>query len=413
MTTPLFREEVVGRELDHMGVPLGVTTAWMRWFALCLTCAVVAAILAVAFGAYTRKERVVGFLVPDKGLIKISSPRDGRVIERPIREGDRVQADDVLFVVDVASATNAGRTGDIVARQLRERRRLILAERARMPAIAAAAEQQLRARAAAIAGQLAGIEAEVAARETAGALVERALQRAIDLERKSVFAAAKREEIEQNLAASRAVLAQLARLRAELEGERQQIQAELEGLADRQANEQSQVDRLLSEIDQQLSQAEEQRALVLRAPRTGMVTRLAADVGHRVDPATPLATIVPEGATLEAHLYLPTRATGFVKQGDRVNLLYEAYPHQKFGIQKGMVASVTRAAVAPRELPFPVASDEPHYVVTVRLERQTISAYGREERLQPGARLQADILVERRRLWEWMLSPLLTLTKFE
>jgi membrane fusion protein len=140
---------------------------------------------------------------------------------------------------------------------------------------------------------------------------------------------------------------------------------------------------------------------------------LVADVGHRVDAAAPLATIVPDGAMLEAQLYLPTRAAGFVKPGHAVNLLHEAYPHQKFGIQKGVVLSVTRAAVSPRELPFPVGSEEPHYVVTVKLDRQTIKAYGREERLQAGGRLLADILVERRRLWKWMLSPLLTLTKFE
>jgi membrane fusion protein len=413
MTTPLFREEVVGRELDQMGVPLGVTTGWMRLFALCLTVAVIGAILGIVFGAYTRKERVTGFLVPDKGLIKVSPSRDGRVIERPVREGDKVRVDDVLFVIDVAAATNVGRTGDLIAGQLRERRRLLLAERGRMPAIAAAEERRLKARITAIGGQLIGIEAEMASRETVVALAQKALERAVDLERRSVFAAAKREEIEQNLAGSRAVIAQLTRLRAELEGEQHQSEAELAGLADRQTNERSQIDRQLSEIDQQLSQAEEQRALVVRAPRSGTVTRLAANVGQRVDPATPLATIVPDGATLEAQLYVPTRAAGFVKPGDHVNLLYEAYPYQKFGIQKGVVQSVTRAAVNARELPFPVTSDEPHYVVTVKLDRQTITAYGREERLQAGARLLADILVERRRLWEWMLSPLMTLTKIE
>ncbi|MFC7398187.1 HlyD family secretion protein [Chelatococcus sp. GCM10030263] len=413
MTTPLFREEVVGRELDQIGVPLGMTTGWMRLFALCLTVAVVAALVGVTVGSYTRKERVVGFLVPDKGLIKVISPRDGRVVERHVREGNGVRRDDMLYVVDVASATSVGRTGDLVARELRERRRLLAAERARRPTIAAAEEARLKARVTAIAAQLESIEAEVASRATVVALGQKAVQRALELEQKSVFAAAKREEIEQNLAASRAVLAQLARVSAELEGERRQIEADLESLADRQANEGSQIDRQLSEIDQQLSQAEEQRAVVLRAPRGGTVTRLAADIGQRVDPATPLATIVPDGATLQAQLYLPTRAAGFVKPGNRVNLFYEAYPYQKFGIQKGTVLSVTRAAVIPRELPFPVASDEPHYVVTVKLERQTITAYGREERPQAGARLLADILVERRRLWEWILSPLISLAKIE
>ena len=47
-----------------------------------------------------------------------------------------------------------------------------------------------------------------------------------------------------------------------------------------------------------------------------------------------------------------------------------------------------------------------HYRVTVRLESQTVRAYGKDEPLLPGMQVDADIMGERRRLYEWLLEPL-------
>jgi membrane fusion protein len=49
---------------------------------------------------------------------------------------------------------------------------------------------------------------------------------------------------------------------------------------------------------------------------------------------------------------------------------------------------------------------EPIYRIVVRLARQDVQAYGQHFALQPGMALQADVLLERRRLFEWVLDPL-------
>jgi membrane fusion protein len=46
----------------------------------------------------------------------------------------------------------------------------------------------------------------------------------------------------------------------------------------------------------------------------------------------------------------------------------------------------------------------------VRLARQEVTVYGRPVPLQPGLQLDADVLIERRRLIEWVFDPLFTLT---
>ena len=58
-------------------------------------------------------------------------------------------------------------------------------------------------------------------------------------------------------------------------------------------------------------------------------------------------------------------------------------------------------------MPFPVKTDEPLYVITAELAKETITTYGREEELQAGAKFQADLVLEDRKLWEWAIEPLI------
>ena len=95
---------------------------------------------------------------------------------------------------------------------------------------------------------------------------------------------------------------------------------------------------------------------------------------------------------------------------------YDAYPHQKFGQYDAKVRSVSRATVGPGELAEAAgatgpladlgASGQPVYRITVDLDAQSATAYGRDAPLQPGMTLQADIQIETRRLWQWILEPL-------
>ena len=53
------------------------------------------------------------------------------------------------------------------------------------------------------------------------------------------------------------------------------------------------------------------------------------------------------------------------------------------------------------------ASTEPLYRITVQLDRQDVPAYGAPQSLAPGMQLDADVLLDRRRLIEWIFEPVL------
>lgn len=129
--------------------------------------------------------------------------------------------------------------------------------------------------------------------------------------------------------------------------------------------------------------------------------------------------LVPVQGTLAAHLYAPGRTIGFMQAGQDVWLRYAAYPYQKFGLAKGAIVSVSRTplraqdlAVAQGQAPMRPAPDhEPMYRVTVVLERQTIETQGRTQPLEAGMTLEADVVQERRRIWEWLLAPVLAASR--
>ncbi|HEU5015127.1 MAG TPA: secretion protein HlyD, partial [Roseiflexaceae bacterium] len=74
----------------------------------------------------------------------------------------------------------------------------------------------------------------------------------------------------------------------------------------------------------------------------------------------------------------------------------------------GQVVQVSRSALSPAEAATLLGQNVamPLYRVLVSLDRQTISAYGKAEALKSGMALNADLLLDRRSLWQWVFEPL-------
>ena len=95
-------------------------------------------------------------------------------------------------------------------------------------------------------------------------------------------------------------------------------------------------------------------------------------------------------------------------QDQTVALRYQAFPYQRFGHYLGEVREVGRTILQPQEAALPLPVQEPVYRITVKLPAQRVQAYGQSLALQSGMVLDADIWVDRRRLIEWVVDPLLS-----
>jgi membrane fusion protein len=89
-----------------------------------------------------------------------------------------------------------------------------------------------------------------------------------------------------------------------------------------------------------------------------------------------------------------------------VALRYQAFPYQQFGSYRAHVAAISKTLIMPEEAALPIPLKEPGYRVTVALESQIVKAYGQSFPLTAGMLVDADIWLDRRKLYEWILDPL-------
>ncbi|MFC7538478.1 HlyD family efflux transporter periplasmic adaptor subunit [Siccirubricoccus deserti] len=78
--------------------------------------------------------------------------------------------------------------------------------------------------------------------------------------------------------------------------------------------------------EQRTAEVNGRRAYIIRAPISGRVSSLQASVGQLADPRRLQLQIVPGESALQAELFIPARAIGFVELGQRVRILYDAFP---------------------------------------------------------------------------------------
>jgi membrane fusion protein len=255
------------------------------------------------------------------------------------------------------------------------------------------------------------VEAEIAAQVRRTALADQGLERARTLEGIGFLAAAAADREGEAALEQRSRLESLERSRLALARELSAIAFEADAARFRAQAQLAAIDMQRAATDQERLERDLQFHASITAPSAGTVATVLVEPGQMVTAGTPLATLLPADATLEAHLFSPSRSIGFVHAGQDVLLRYLAYPHQKFGSQKARVIAVSRNPLPAAEMGFTPSDGtrEPLYRIKVALDAQSISAYGRPEALQPGMQVEADILLDRRRLIEWIFEPLLSL----
>lgn len=415
----LFRREVLeARQTGWLG-PVLLKPRPLHWyFAGLAMLTTVLVVVTLCLGSYTKRARVPGWLVPEQGLVRVFAPRAAVATKVFVQEGSIVTREQPLAALSTEEvSTTLGATQAHVVSALAAQRDSVSVEGERNRELLVQQRATLAQRLDALRREEQGLGREIglqARRVTMTQQWESRLQelkklgfvleqQVRDARADVLEQSARHEELQRNLTA-------LGRERSTLEGELRDIPV-------RQAAQEQVVKRQLAVTARELAETEARRALTIAAPQAGTVTALHATAGASVTPGTPLLSIVPQGATLQAHLYAGSEAIGFVRPGQRVLLRYRAYPYQKFGHYRGAIRSVSRSAIEPGELPAafgavtgtgtPAAA---LYRIVVTLDRQSVTAYGKAVPLQPGMQLDADILLDRRRLIEWVLEPLFTLT---
>jgi membrane fusion protein len=419
----LFRSEAIDNQrtqlLGQIILTPRLSTLWLSLGAAVMALALVAFMF---LGSYTRRVTVSGQLMPAGGVVRVHTPQVGVVIEKHVANGQTVKKGQLLYVL------NSDRPGDNaqniqadIARQTAERRASLEREVERSRLMKAEETAGLRRRGETLKAEARTIAAQIEQQNTRIQYAEDMRRRYQALAEQDYIARDELRQKEIDLSEARSRLQVLQRDALVTQRERQQLEQEIESNQLRFDNQVAQLEREISSTDQQLTEVESRRRVVITAPQDGQATLVSAEVGQTIDSSQPLLTVIPAGSELQARLYAPSSSIGFVQPGNTVMLRYQAFPYQKFGQYPGVVTSVSTSTVSPAELAtlalggLPAQANgsatEALFSIEVRLENSTIEANGQTRTLQAGMQLEADILQERRRLYEWVLEPLYGVTK--
>jgi len=412
--TALFRREAVeAHRQQWMGEVRLVRPVSLSVLVVVLLGVAIAVGAWLVLGEYTRKAHVRGVLVPDRGWIRLVSPQVATVSERRVTQGQAVHAGDVLFVLTLDQHLGDGTAQQRVQSSLRARQESLSETLEARQRLSREQEVALTQRLAGLRQEVAQIDTETELQRQRLTLSQQTLARLESLREERFVSTAQINSKSEEVLALRAQLVALERQRSTLQREIAALEGQRRELPLQERARAGELQRAAQALAQESAENEAKHEMLIRAPQDGTLAAVLAEPGQTVSPDVALGSLVPADTRLQAHLYAPSSALGFIRPQQPVRMRVAAFPYQKFGHQTGSVLQVSSTPLQAGELaalPLAVKPDEPMYRVTVGLEQQSVMAYGREQPLAAGMQLDADVMLERRRLVEWLFAPVLGVT---
>jgi len=407
----LFRQEAIdfqqyNRHWGQVALLQPLSTKIITWF---IVAAVTIIVTFLFLAQYSRKETVIGYLMPTAGTAKIFASQQGTIREIFVKEGQEVEEGQPLLAIETSQIAANGQDVNVSILSTLE------AHRNRLTPQIAAEQERTKSEQARLTASIGGLDAEiyelqaqidnqherirvsdVLVSNVAG-LRARGLMTEPEYRQRELAALDQKQKLNslnQQIAAKQNQLTEtrysLEQLPTVMEGKIQSLRSEL------------------ATTEQRIAEVSGRRAYVIRAPAAGRISTLQATVGQFADPRLLQMEIIPNERVLQAELFVPTRAIGFVRAGQHVRILYEAFPYQQFGAYGGRVSKVSQTILTKSDASGPIELKEPAYKVTAELDRPDIDAYGKKIPLQADMLLRADIILEKRSLVSWLLDPLLS-----
>ena len=204
-------------------------------------------------------------------------------------------------------------------------------------------------------------------------------------------------------------LAEVDRLQAEAASKQaaaRQTQLEKEQKIQQLEMELNQIKSKTAETQTLLAQAKNKlKQRFLYAPVSGVISALNIhNTGEVVQPGQTIAEMTPNQAPLVLEVSLPNREAGFVKTGMPVQVKFDAFPYQNYGVIPGKVVSISPDAKTDERLGVV-------YRVEVSIDRDSVKANNQTWKLKAGQTATAEIVIRQRSIADILLDPLKQLQK--
>jgi hemolysin D len=391
------------------------STSWSRWLLWSLVGLAGFGIVWSCFARIDETVQATGKLEP-KGVTKeVKAPLGGVISEILVRDGDVVEKNQTLLVLDTEAAKAKLKALKSVRERVRADLTLSQAQLGERPELARLNSNQV--------SKLVALQAEYTSRIDASRQSVRQAERAVDSVQAQLNAS------ESSLTIRRQILKDIEPLQREgamarsqylkeyqeflvLQGDVKSKRSELKRARSALAEAQQKLlnTQALTRIDfsskveegqKQLAELENQiseTSLTLKyqrikAPVSGVVFDLKPTAPGYVisgNVPEPVMKIVPNDQ-LVARIFITNQDIGFIKLGQKVQVRVDAFPYNEFGDVSGSISKVGSDVLPPDQ-----TYNFFRFPVTVGMQRNYLSYRGKSLRLVSGMSITANIILRQR-----------------
>jgi membrane fusion protein len=408
--TPLYRTEALAHQRERGWGELVVLTPRFARIALWTMCALAVAFVAFLYQAeYTRKARAFAVLSYATDPTIIAATDAGTLAALGVKEGDRIKKGQVIATISTERTINGEAVFATSATDAEARRSAIDREKRELDTQLTAQSNQLALRVKAIESERAALAREIAAQQERIAQLQSQVDRFRQLA-KDKFVSELQVQQKQDERAEQAVkLETLRRNDATLERDLAQARGELPLLQSSTRTKLATLQRDAAALTQTSREDASRRAYDITAATDAIVERVVASPGQTLVAGAPILKVQSGSGDLQTDLFVPTRSAGFLKTGQTVRLAIDAFPFERYGHIDATIVEIGRVVLVPGESGVPAQIKEPAFRVRATLKVQDVMAYGERYPLRNGLTAQADIALDTRPLYRWVIEPVLRL----
>ena len=417
----LFRQEAINyQKAKWMGKAL-LIKGYSSWFVFLLSIIfIIIFIFAVIFGTYTRRINVPGEITTQPRAINLFSTQQGFIINSHVKVGDKVKKGDPIYELDVSQTTQLGnvtqKTIESINNQIKNISEIIETLKKNKQITLNALKQQIdeynkfhQDSLLLVKNAEKGMSEMYESMQNYADYQKKGLinneqfnnQRYLYYQQQNSYQLLQNQIIQENLS--------IIQLNSEL----------VTKIADFD-NKISEYQFQLNALQRQLTEVNAKGTLIVSAPSDGRIESLSVTEGQMVKTDDSLAQLIPANTdSYNLVLWAPNESVPYISINDKINIRYEAYPYQRFGQFSGKIMSISNVPASSQEMSTYSSSPlsrnninyQAYYKVIVSLDKQQMAKFNNKIKLTNGMKADITLFLEKRPIYQWMLSPFYDIQK--
>lgn len=366
-------------------------------------------VLFLCFSNYSKKESIQGYLVLDKGIIHVYPNKVGSIEKIHVSEGELVKKGDSLATIVLKQSMLSGdELGDSIINELNLQISLL--------------EENLEINNAIKLKDISRINTSIHNYNNSTIVLSNlerltreklAIHESQHIKNRKLYmdgfiSTEKRQVQKEKLLKIKQELENIKSDKIKITSQINIAKANLDVIPNKNSLLINEISKQRSQLLRKILEIKSNYKFVVKAAESGTITSIKVVAGGTTSANIPLLSLIPEGAELVAELFLPTRSAGFINYNNEVRLRFDAFPFQRFGSLTSSISTIDKILLIDDKDNNPITISEPVYRLRAKLSEQTIQGHGNTYHLKNGMLLEADIILEKRKLIDWLLAPLYT-----